>query len=187
MREPVVVLIRVNELVSHISHIITIAAGRLLYPDKTTGFASSSAATDISYAHNNLGDIVTQVDQNGTTHAFSYDPLYRLTLDAVNTLGSGVDGSVRAIGYSYNTQDLPFKQTSCSDAAATTVVNEVEDVYNGLGQLTQQYQEHSGAVNTSTSLSTQYAYSTIPAGSRHRRRVFCMTRVSYITIDCGDG
>lgn len=31
-----------------------------------------------------------------------------------------------------------------------SVINEVKRVYNGLGQLTTEYQEHSGAVNTST-------------------------------------
>ncbi len=38
------------------------------------------------------------------------------------------------------------------------MVNEVENVYNDFWQLQQQYQEHSGAVNTSTSPSVQYAY-----------------------------
>ena len=38
------------------------------------------------------------------------------------------------------------------------VTDEVENVYNDFWQLQQQYQEHSGAVNTSTSPSVQYAY-----------------------------
>lgn len=34
----------------------------------------------------------------------------------------------------------------------------MQEAYNGFGQLTTQYQEHSGSVNTSTSLKVQYAY-----------------------------
>ena len=34
----------------------------------------------------------------------------------------------------------------------------MEDLYDGLGQLTNEYQERSGAVNTSTSLQVQHAW-----------------------------
>jgi RHS repeat-associated protein len=44
-------------------------------------------------------------------------------------------------------------------------VNQVRDVYNGLQQLVGQYQEHSGAVNTSTTPEVQYGYSSIASGS----------------------
>jgi YD repeat-containing protein len=80
------------------------------YPDPTTGYASGSAANDVSYAYDNLGETTVKIDQNGTTHDYSYDPLGRLTLDAV-TLASGnpqnVDTSVLALGYSYNALSLP--------------------------------------------------------------------------------
>jgi RHS repeat-associated protein len=42
-------------------------------------------------------------------------------------------------------------------------VNQVEDVYNGFGQLTKEYQEHSGAVNTGSSLYVGYDYDTTGA------------------------
>ena len=60
---------------------------------------------------------------------------------------------------------LPYQQTSYSDAAATTTVNQVRDVYNGLQQLAGQYQEHSGAVNTPTTPEVHYGYSSIASGS----------------------
>ena len=116
-------------------------------------------------------------DQNGTTHQYSYDVLGRQTLDAVTTLGSGVDGTVRAIGATYNSQGLPFQQTSYSDAAATTVVNQVQDVYNGLGQLVTEYQAHSGSVNTSTTPSVGYAYSDPSLGSRQTSMTYPNGRV----------
>jgi hypothetical protein len=55
-------------------------------------------------------------------------------------------------------------------SAMTTVENQVEDVYNGYGQMTKQYQETSGAVNTSTSANVQYGYSQ-PTGTNYSRLV----------------
>lgn len=41
--------------------------------------------------------------------------------------------------------------------------------FNGLGQMTKEYQEHAGAVNTGTSLKVQYAYSEMSGGANHSR------------------
>ena len=90
----------------------------------------------------------------------------KTTLTASTTLGSGVDGYVQAIGTAYNLQGLPYLYTSYSDADATTVLNQVENVYNGLGQMTVQYQSHSGAVDTDSTPEVQYGYSSIADGSR---------------------
>jgi len=64
---------------------------------------------------------MTKTNQNGTTHTYSFDPLGRLMLDAVTTLGTGVDGSVRALGYSYTALSQPYQQTSYSNAAGAGV------------------------------------------------------------------
>ena len=136
------------------------------YPDATTGAASTASTDDVTYTYDALGETTGMTDQNGTTHAYSHDGLGRQTLDSVTTLGSGVDGSVRALGTNYNSQGLPFQGTSYSDAAATTIVNQDQDVYNGLGQLTGEYQSVSGAVNTSTTPEVQYAFSDPSLGSR---------------------
>ncbi len=135
------------------------------YPDLSTGAASPLAANDVSSTYDNLGEVLTKTDQNGSTHAYSYDVLGRLTLDAVTTLASGVDGSVLALGYNYNSQGLPYQQTSYSNAAATAIVNQVQDVYNGLGQLTDEYQANGGAVNIASTPQVQYGYSSIATGS----------------------
>jgi RHS repeat-associated protein len=136
------------------------------YPDATTGTASTSASSDVSYSYDALGEKIGMTDQNGTTHQYNYDSLGRQTLDAVTTLGTGVDGSVLALGTTYNAQGLPFQETSYSDSAATTVVNQDEDVYNGLGQLTGEYQSVSGAVTVGTTPEVQYGYSNLGLGSR---------------------
>ncbi len=60
--------------------------------------------------------------------------------------------------------------TSYSDAAGTTALNQVQFSYNTFAQLTQEYQEHSGAVNTSTSPSVQYAYDSGASGSNEIRQ-----------------
>ncbi len=51
----------------------------------------------------------------------------------------------------------------------------MEDVYNGLGQLTTEYQSHSGVVNTSTTPSVQYAYVLMASGANNSR----MTSMTY--------
>ena len=109
-----------------------------------------SSSQEDTYTYNALGDVTSMTDRNGTTHQYSYDVLGRLTSDAVTTLGSGVDGAVRRIDYAYDSQGNQYLVTSYDAATGGDIVNQVEDVYNGLGQLTAEYQSNDGAVNTST-------------------------------------
>src|SRR6202035_5326572 len=131
------------------------------YPDPSTGLASTSAANDESYTYNALGQKTSYTDRNGTTHVYTDDVLGRLISDVIPTgdLGTGVSNQTLALGYTYNNAGLPFQQTSYSDSAMTTVENQIEDLYNGLGQIITQYQETSGAVNTGTSANVQWRYS----------------------------
>ena len=55
--------------------------------------------------------------------------------------------------------------TSYADTAGTQIVNQVENIYNGLGQLTQQYQAVTGAVDPAATPSVQYTYSGPSNGS----------------------
>ena len=48
-------------------------------------------------------------------------------------------------------------------------MNQIQREYNGLGQLITEYQEHGGAVNTSTSPKVQYTYSEMSGGANHSR------------------
>ena len=146
----------------------------VLYPDPTNGKAGgvdpgqSPVMSDVVLNACDLqGETTQMTDRDGNVHGYTYDVLGRLKLDSVTTLGAGVDGTIRALGYNYTALGLPYQQTSYSNAAGTSVVNQVEDAYNGYGQLTQQYQEHSGAV-TGSSLSVQYGYSQ-PTGANYSR------------------
>jgi YD repeat-containing protein len=157
----------------------TIASNDILYkteyPDLTTGDASTSSANDVSMAYDNLGETLTKTDQNGSIHSYFYDPLGRMTLDAVTTLGSGVDGSVRALSYLYDALGRPFQQTSYDSAtsfASTDVINQTTDVFNGLGQLTAEYQSHTGEVSMPGTTQVQYAYSSLATGSRPTEMIY---------------
>src|SRR5262249_53551326 len=106
---------------------------------------------------------------NGNVHTYSYDVLGRQISDAVTTLGSGVDGSVRRIETAYDTQGNAYLITSYDAATGGNIVNEVQRSFNGLRQLTVEYQSHSGAVNTSTTPKVQYAYVEMASGVNHSR------------------
>ncbi|HWE03568.1 MAG TPA: hypothetical protein VG326_14275 [Tepidisphaeraceae bacterium] len=174
------------------------------YPDSTTGAASTSAANDVSYTYDNLGETLDETDQNGTNHTYSYNPLGQMTLDSITTLGTGVDGSVMALGYTYNDLGLPYQQTSYSNAAGTTAVNQDQNVYNGLQQLTGEYQAVGGAVNTSSSPEVQYVYNSPTYGSNLAEMIYpngrillygydnnaldtAIGRVDYLADDNGSG
>ena len=126
------------------------------HPDPTTGIASPAQAD--TYTVNALGQDVTATDRNGTTHTYTYDVLGRLTADAVTTLGAGVDGSILRIEYAYDALGDQSLITSYDADSGGDIVNQVEDVYNGLGQFDDRIPIAS-AVDPATTLSVQYAYS----------------------------
>jgi hypothetical protein len=65
-----------------------------------------------------------------------------------------------------------------SKGIARNIVSEVYRTFNGLGQLTAEYQSHSGGVNTSTSPKVQYAYSEMPSGADYSRLTAVILRAS---------
>jgi RHS repeat-associated protein len=136
------------------------------YPDPTTGLSSTSERTVSTV--NRLGDSITFSDQNGTVHGVAYDAVGRMTADFVTVLGSGVDGAVRRIETGYDSAGLLFRTTSLDAPSGGTVVNEVHRLYNGFGQLTQEYQDHFGPVNSSITPKVTYSYSEASGGNHSR-------------------
>ncbi|OYV86707.1 MAG: hypothetical protein B7Z73_11305, partial [Planctomycetia bacterium 21-64-5] len=123
-------------------------------------------------------------DQNGTVHAYGFDLLANPISDSVATLGAGVDGTVLRIGRTFDVRGLLEHVTSYSDAAGTSVVNDVLRVYNSFEQCVTEYQEHNGAVNTSTSISVGYQYADGSANTiRQTGLVYPSGRT--ITLDYG--
>ena len=143
------------------------------YPDPTTGLPSTSS--EETYTVNALGQNLTYTDRDGNVHTYTYDVLGRQTSDAVTTLGSGVDGSVRCIATAYDTQGNAYLVTSYNAPSGGTIVNQVENLYNGLDQLTAQYQSNNGAVNLSTTPVVQYAYNQMSGGANNSR----LTNMTY--------
>ena len=139
----------------------------LEYPNPSTGLPST--ASEETYTVDALGETLTYTDRDGNVHSYSYDALGRETADAVTTLGAGVDGSVRSIDTAYDDQGNAYLVTSYNAASGGSIVNQVEDLYNGLDQLTAEYQSHNGAVNLSTTPVVQYAYTDMAGGVNNSR------------------
>jgi len=142
--------------------------GTTKWPDPSTGAASSSETETTT--DNALGQPLTMTDRNGSVHTLAYDVLGRVVSDAVTTLGTGVDGSVRRIESAYDGQGNVSLITSYDAASGGNIVNQVQCAFNGLGQMTTEWQSHSGAVNTSTTPKVQYTYSEMASGANHSRR-----------------
>ncbi|MEJ7594318.1 MAG: hypothetical protein WKF77_22505 [Planctomycetaceae bacterium] len=125
-----------------------------IYPD------SVDSSDKIFFEYNRLGETTKITDQGGTVHEFDYDKLGRQTQDRITTLGSGVDGAVRRISSTFEVRGMRESVTSYDNATvgSGSIVNDTKFSYNSFGQLTADYQSHSGAVNTGSSPKVQYAY-----------------------------
>jgi YD repeat-containing protein len=156
------------------------------YPNPTTGNPNPNDAE--KYTYNALGQTLTYsdriVDNQGMpapdVHTYSYDVLGRQTADKITTLGANVDGSVLRLDAAYDGQGNAYLFSSYSATAGGTnnIVNQVQDQFNGLGQLTDEYQSHvqGQAVNTSTTPDVHYAYSFNPAqGGANNSRLTSIT------------
>ena len=125
----------------------------VIYPSSTDSFTISGgvpvfSAVDnlVQYTYNQLGERVTMTDENGTAHAYAFDGLGRPTSDSVTHLGVNVDPTVQQIARSYEVRGMLQDVKSYGDSSGTgAIVNDAYLVYNDFGQLTAEYQSHSGA------------------------------------------
>ncbi|MFN7811239.1 MAG: hypothetical protein ACK5SI_01080, partial [Planctomycetia bacterium] len=143
------------------------------YPDPVTG--QPSATEHDSYTTNALGERTSFTDRAGTTHTYSYDVVGRLTADAITALGAGVDGAVRRIESAYDATGRLATITSRSAATAgSSVVNQVARAFNGFGQMTGEWQAHTGLAHLTAPPGVLYAYSQGARGNHSR-----LTRITY--------
>jgi RHS repeat-associated protein len=140
------------------------------WPDPSTGSASSSQQETATV--NALGQVLTGTDRNTTTHALTYDVLGRVVADTVTTFGGGVDQAVVKIETAYDT--LGNASLVTSRDASNAVVNQVAREFNGLGQLTFEWQSHAGAVGVGTP-KAQYAYNFNGSGTVNQSRLTSVT------------
>ncbi len=75
---------------------------------------------------------------------------------------------MRRIETACDTQGNAYLITSYDAASGGSVVNPIQREFNGLGQLTTEWQATNGSVNTSTTPQVQYAYGFTTSGSMHR-------------------
>ena len=149
-----------------------------IYPDSddtvALGDGTDSTYDRIEFQYDRQQRIIEVKDQQETVHAFDFDALGRQTQDRVTTLGSGVDDAVRRISTTYDVLGRREKITSYDNptVGSGSIVNQVQSVYNDFGQLVTEYQEHDGAVDTSTSLKVEYSYAD---GSSNTIRLTKMT------------
>ena len=162
---------------------------RKVYPGDVS--ATGEVLQSIDYTYDRQGQTVGMTDANGTEHVYDLDKLGRLTQDRVVTLAAGIDGAVRRIATTYNNRGLATKVTSFDNAAvgSGSVVNEVERVYNAFNQMTEDRQEHDGAVDGST-LKVAYAYADASANTVRRTSVTYpsgkVVNISYGAADSTD-
>jgi len=154
----------------------TIASNDLMaetrYPDPVTGLPSATER-DV-YTSNALGERTSFTDRAGTTHTYAYDVTGRQTADAITAVGTNVSATVRRIESAYDVLGRVTGVTSFDAPVGGTAVNQVTRAYNGFGQLTSEWQSHTGLVAPATTPRVQYAYSQ-GSGGNHSR----LTRVTY--------
>jgi RHS repeat-associated protein len=142
---------------------------KIQYPDKTTGNPSTLSSDQFIFTCNAVGQTKTLTDCNQSVRTFTYDVLGREISEAVTTVGSGVDGTIRRLEVAFDTGGRAYLFTSYDAPTAGTVVNQVKRVFNGLYQLTIEYQSISGAVVDATTPKVQYLYTEMAGGANHSR------------------
>ena len=133
---------------------------QVIYPAVTIN--GQTVTPTETYTYNEQGQVKTYTDRNGTTHTYTYDDLGRQTADTVTIpAGSAVDGTVTSFLTGYDSAGNANLYTSTNNG---TILNQVQQTYDGLGNLTDEYQSHSGAVNTATTTQVRYGYTITGSG-----------------------
>ena len=81
---------------------------------------------------------------------YSYDSVGRLASDAVTTLPTGVDGSVRRVDYAYQDDGRASTITTYDAASSGNIVSQVKYTYDGWGNVIEDQESHDGAVTEET-------------------------------------
>ena len=130
------------------------------------------ADTEMVTGYDNLGEPTLLVTRDGTTHAFVYDTLGRQISDSWTSTASYATPFISNWANQRTTAyDALGRGTTFTMLSGGTVLNQVMDVYDGLGHLVKEYQEHSGPVNTSTSQFVLYTYSTSYSSANNYSRL----------------
>jgi RHS repeat-associated protein len=147
---------------------------KTLHPDPDTGL--STAAEADTYTVNALGERTSFTDRAGTTHAYSYDVLGRLTADRVTAFGAGVDTAVQRLEYRYDAHGRMTLASSFSADTGGVLLDQVARGYSGFGQLINEWQAHTGGAVAGVTPRVNYVYTNagVIAGNNSR-----LARINY--------
>jgi len=130
----------------------------------------ASADEQVTQSVDAAGRTLSTLDRNGTKHVFKYDVLGRVISDTVAMRGTTIDNSVRRMEVAYDAQGNAATMSTYSDVKGGSIVNQVQRTFNGLGQLTAEYQSHAGAVVTSSTPKVGYTYADPTLGNNGGRQ-----------------
>ena len=132
-----------------------------IYYNPDTGTAPSRTGNVQIDNYDNLGNVTLQTDRSQTQHLYKYDAIGRLLSDNIwyyLPAGTGTQNiSVRERSYQYDvlgrtvdaaTFSIPFATT------ATPATSDVAFVYDGLGNLTDEFQSYAGTIQPGTSFTS---------------------------------
>ncbi len=130
----------------------------------------ASANEQVTQTIDATGNVLSTTDRKKTKHVFEYDVLGRMISDTVAESGFGVDTSIRRMGITYDSQGNAATLTSYSDPKGKQIANQVVRTFNNLGELTNEYQSHSGQVNLGSTLKVGYTYADPGTGNNGARQ-----------------
>jgi YD repeat-containing protein len=164
------------------------------YPNLTSAINDNDLLSETIYPdgtsqwdyYNALGEVTTQTERDTSEHQYIYDLAGRQIKDSVANWGqnSTLDTSVTALGDTYNALGQLTLATSFGPGGPGGIVNQVKNVYDGLGNLVTQYQAQSAAANGSTP-AAQYQYDTEYANSGNYSDLTGVTYVGGTQIEYG--
>jgi RHS repeat-associated protein len=134
-------------------------------PTKTTQWVDAAISRTSQYAHDWRGSRTTTDGEVDYFEKVYYDNLgHVVKTERYNT--TAADNLIARSETSYDVLGRTAKLTSFDHptVGSGSIDNEVLFAYNAFGQITHDYQEHGGAVNTSTSPKVQFAYANGAAG-----------------------
>lgn len=139
-----------------------VASGDLLaavhYPNESSGEADDDAEYTVSYAYNQLGELIGVTDQNGTRHEYTRDAAGRVTIDQVGNFGPGIDDSVQSLTVEYDDFGRMERVRSWDDVNGTgDVLNAVKFTYTTLWQVEEVFQDPDSDIDTGTPIGTETA------------------------------
>lgn len=163
-----------------------------VYPSRTDGKPGSGNSYKVRYAYNQLGELRSVIDQNGTTHEYTRDLAGRATVDTAVAFGTNISNYIKRIRAAFDGLGrLSVVRSDKQLVSSVIVANAVEFTYTPLWQVDRVFQNVSGDIvrsgNTPTAptVAVAYGYSTTAAPTSGTS-ASDFSRVSQLTYPSGN-